>query len=263
MATMRLENLTKHYGRATQTVRALDGVNLDIEQGEFVAVVGRSGSGKTTLLDCAGLLMRPTTGRVLLDGIDTGRLGDGQRAELRSRRNGFIFQEFNLLPTMSAMENVLLPLRYAGSGRRQGRDRAEQLLVEMGLEERMTHRPTQLSGGQQQRVAIARSLIGRPSLVLGDEPMGEVDTETAAMLLALMRRINREEGVTFVIVTHDLDLAGQTDRILHLRDGRLVGDERVARADHSRLSLVTQGAEVVAQPAFTAGEMDAEETALV
>jgi ABC-type lipoprotein export system ATPase subunit len=230
MPTLRLEGLTKHYGRSTQVVRALDGVTLEIGQGEFVAVVGRSGSGKTTMLDCAGLLMRPTAGRVLLDGVDTGRLGDGERAELRSRRIGFIFQEFNLLPTLSAIENVLLPLRYSGADRRAGRRRAELLLDEMGLRDRAEHRPAELSGGQQQRVAIARSLIGEPTLVLGDEPMGEVDTETAEMLLSLMRRINRESRVTFLIVTHDLDLAARTDRIVHLRDGHLVGDGRMEGA---------------------------------
>jgi putative ABC transport system ATP-binding protein len=227
MPAMRLEGLTKHYGRATQVVKALDGVSLQIEQGEFVAVVGRSGSGKTTMLDCSGLLMRPTAGRMLLDGVDTGELSERERAELRSRRIGFIFQEFNLLPTLSAIENVLLPLRYSGADRRAGRRRAEQLLDEMGLANRASHRPTELSGGQQQRVAIARSLIGEPTLVLGDEPMGEVDTGTAEMLLTLMRRIHRERRVTFLIVTHDLDLAAKADRIIHLRDGHLAGDERV------------------------------------
>ncbi|HXZ98763.1 MAG TPA: ABC transporter ATP-binding protein [Candidatus Binatia bacterium] len=233
MPTITLEGLTKHYGRADQTVRALEGVSLEIEQGEFVAVVGRSGSGKTTMLDCAGLLMRPTRGRVVLDGIDTGRLSDRQRAELRSRRIGFIFQEFNLLPTMSALENVLLPLRYSGGDRAAGRRRAERLLEEMGLGDRTNHRPSELSGGQQQRVAIARSLINQPTLVLGDEPMGEVDTETAELLLGLMRRINRESNVSFVIVTHDLDLAARTDRIIHLRDGHLIGDEWVPHLEEA------------------------------
>jgi len=229
MPTLRLEGLAKHYGRSPQVVKALDGVSLEIEQGEFVAVVGRSGSGKTTMLDCAGLLMRPTAGRVLLDGVDTGRLGDGERADLRSRRIGFIFQEFNLLPSLSAIENVLLPLRYSGADHRAGRRRAELLLDEMGIADRAGHRPSELSGGQQQRVAIARSLIGQPTLVLGDEPMGEVDTETGDMLLGLMRRINRESRVTFLIVTHDLDLAARTDRIIHLRDGRLDADHLVER----------------------------------
>jgi ABC-type lipoprotein export system ATPase subunit len=237
MPTLRLEGLTKHYGHAPQVVRALDGISLEIEQGEFVAVVGRSGSGKTTMLDCAGLLMRPTGGRVLLGGVDTGRLGERERAELRSRKIGFIFQEFNLLPTLSAIENVLLPLRYSGADPRAGRRRAEMLLDEMGLGERTRHRPSELSGGQQQRVAIARSLIGQPTLVLGDEPMGEVDSETASMLLALMRRINRESRVTFLIVTHDLDLAARADRIIHLRDGRLAGDQRVAGAGDAPVEI--------------------------
>ena len=230
MATIRVDDLSKHYGREENVVKALDGVSLEIAQGEFVAVVGRSGSGKTTMLDCVGLLMRPTRGRVLLDGVDTSTLSDGQRAEIRGKRLGFIFQEFNLLPTMSALENILLPLRYTHGDRRAATRRAEQLLEEVELGGRMHHRPSELSGGQQQRIAIARSLINQPSLVLGDEPMGEVDTETAAKLLGLMRRINAEQNVTFVIVTHDLDLAARTDRIIRLRDGRVVSDGPPAAA---------------------------------
>jgi putative ABC transport system ATP-binding protein len=226
MATIELAGLTKHYGTGESLVKALDGVTLTIEQGEFVAIVGRSGSGKTTMLDCMGLLMRPTAGRVMVDGVDADTLSDNQRAEIRSRRIGFIFQEFNLLPTMSAMENILLPLRYSGGDRVAARGRAHQLLEDVGLARRAHHRPTQMSGGEQQRVAIARSLINGPTLVLGDEPMGEVDTDTAATLLSLMRRINSELGVSFVIVTHDLELAARTDRVIRLRDGHLISDER-------------------------------------
>lgn len=192
------------------------------------AIVGRSGSGKTTLLDCMGLLLRPSSGRILIDGIDAGTLSDNQRAEIRSMHIGFVLQEFNLLPTMSAMENILLPLRYSHGDRVAARGRAGALLEEVGLAKRANHRPTQMSGGEQQRVAIARSLINQPSLVLGDEPMGEVDTETALALLALMRRINAERGVTFVLVTHDLDLAARTDRVIRLRDGHVISDERTA-----------------------------------
>ncbi|MDQ6774126.1 MAG: ABC transporter ATP-binding protein [Candidatus Dormibacteraeota bacterium] len=228
MATIETIGLTKRYGHGSGAVRALDGVDVRIESGEFVAVVGRSGSGKTTMLDVLGLLARPTSGTVLIDGADTTQLSDGRRADLRGRRIGFVFQEYNLLPALSVTENVLLPLRYTdGRGRagRAGRTRAERLPDYVGLGERTTHRPSELSGGQQQRVAIARSLINEPALVLADEPTGAVDSRTAAELLSLMRRLNREEGVTFVIVTHDLELAGSCDRSIRLADGRVAVDE--------------------------------------
>ena len=226
MSAIELTELVKHYRQGAATVRALDGVNLEINAGEFAAVVGRSGSGKTTLLDLVGLLMRPTAGRILIDGEDTARLSDGRRATIRGRRVGFIFQEYNLLPALSVLDNVLLPLRYTGAGQRAGRQRALQLLETVGLGDRLGHRSDQLSGGQQQRVAIARALVNRPTLVLGDEPTGAVDTETAGQLLVLMRALNREEGVTFVIVTHDLELAASMDRVIRLRDGRVIADER-------------------------------------
>jgi ABC-type lipoprotein export system ATPase subunit len=221
---IQIENVTKHYRQGAATVRALDGVNLQVDSGEFVSVVGRSGSGKTTLLDTVGLLVRPTGGRVVIDGVDTTAVRDGQKARLRSDKIGFVFQEYNLLPAFDALENVMLPLRYAARPKGD-RNWAENLLREVGLEDRMHHRADELSGGQQQRVAIARALVNRPSVVLGDEPTGAVDTETSAQLVAVMRRMNQEHGVTFVIVTHDLDLAGQTDRMIRLRDGRVVMDE--------------------------------------
>ena len=221
---IKIENLTKHYRQGQATVRALDGVSLTLEDGEFVSVVGRSGSGKTTLLDSVGLLVRPTSGRVVIDGVDTAAVKDGQKARLRSEKIGFVFQEYNLLPAFDALENVMLPLRYAARPRGD-RAWAERLLREVGLGDRIHHRPDQLSGGEQQRVAIARSLVNRPSVVLGDEPTGAVDSETSAQLVAVMRAMNREHGVTFVIVTHDLDLAGRTDRMIRLLDGRVVVDE--------------------------------------
>ena len=230
MADIELVNLTKHYKQGKTVVRALDGVSLRIAGGEFVSVVGRSGSGKTTLLDLVGLLLRPTAGSVVLDGQDTTRLKDGQRADLRGRRIGFVFQEYNLLPTLNVLENVLLPLRYTKSNVKNARARALELLEAMGIDDRLKSRPDELSGGQQQRVAIARALVNRPTLVLGDEPTGAVDTQTSQELLSLMRWMNREEKVTFVIVTHDLDLAGQADRMIRLKDGRVLADEPVERA---------------------------------
>lgn len=228
MNSIEFVNVSKHYRQGAATVRALDGIDLVIQSGEFVSIVGRSGSGKTTLLDLAGLLMRPTSGRVLIDGVDTSGRRDRQLADLRGHRIGFVFQEYNLIPALTVQENVLLPLRYSGTGRREGCRRALRLLDAVGLSHRLTHRPDQLSGGQQQRVAIARALVNRPGLVLGDEPTGAVDSQTATDLLELMRGLNREEGVTFVIVTHDQELAAQTDRIVRLHDGRVVADERRA-----------------------------------
>jgi ABC-type lipoprotein export system ATPase subunit len=224
---IQIEQLTKHYTQAKTVVRALDGVSLGIENGEFVAVVGRSGSGKTTMLDSLGLLLRPTSGRVVIDGVDATRLKDDKKAHLRVDKIGFVFQEYNLLPALTVMENVMLPLRYAIKPK-GNREWARELLVELGLEDRMRSRPDQLSGGQQQRVAIARALVNRPSLILGDEPTGAVDTETSDQLAAIMRRINVQHGVTFVIVTHDLELAAKTDRIIRLKDGKVVSDETTA-----------------------------------
>ena len=225
VSNLRLVSLTKHYKRGGEVIRALDGVTLDIDKGEFVAVVGRSGSGKTTMLDLMGLLLRPTSGTLLIDDIDTTRLGDRQLAQMRARRVGFVFQEYNLLSGLNVLENVMLPLRYAKDGK-NGRPRALELIDRVGLSDRVRHRPKELSGGQAQRVAIARSMVNRPSLILLDEPTGAVDTETARQLIDLLKRLNREDQVTIVIVTHDLDIAKQATRQIRLKDGKVLTDER-------------------------------------
>ena len=224
MADIKLEQLSKHYKRGGEVIRALDGVTLDITGAEFVAVVGRSGSGKTTMLDLMGLLLRPTSGRLLIEGVNTGELSDSERAHMRARKIGFVFQEYNLLASLNVIENVMLPLRYT-KGVRDGRQRATELLERVDLTDRVKHRPGELSGGQQHRVAIARSMINRPSLILLDEPTGAVDTETAEQLVALLKRINRQEGVTIIVVTHDLDIAAQAGRVIRLKDGKVIADD--------------------------------------
>lgn len=217
-------------------VRALDGVTLSVDPGEFVSVVGRSGSGKTTFLHCVGLLLRPTTGQVIVDGVDTTALTDGQRADFRGRQIGFVFRHQGLLPTLTALQNVMLPLRYGpiGTG---GKKRARELLDLMGVGDLMHHRPGQLTVGQSQRVAIARAFIKAPTLVLADEPTGEVDNETSDELLFLMQQLNRTSGVTFIIATHDVDVATCMDRVIRLSDGQVGADERL-RVARGRVSSI-------------------------
>jgi len=226
VAAIRLMDLRKHYKRGSEVIRALDGVTLDIDKGEFVAVVGRSGSGKTTMLDLIGLLLRPTSGQLLIDDVDTAKLSDNDRAHMRALKVGFVFQEYNLLPGLNVLENVMLPLRYVKKAD-DGRAHALELLERVDLTDRIRHRPSELSGGQQQRVAIARSMINRPSLILLDEPTGAVDTETAEQLVALLKRLNKEDQVTIIVVTHDLDVAAHSSRQIRLKDGRVLTDERV------------------------------------
>src|SRR5712664_1422672 len=226
MANVRLVDLTKYYKRGTEVIHALDGVTLEIEKGEFVSVVAGSLKGKTTMLDMMGLLLRPTSGSLFIDDIDTSKLGDRELARMRAHSVGFVFQEYNLLSGLNVLENVMLPLRYVKNGK-SGKARAVELIERVGLSDRIRHRPTELSGGQAQRVAIARSMVNNPSLILLDEPTGAVDTETAQQLVDLLKRLNQEDKVTIVLITHDLDISAQASRQIRLKDGKVLTDERV------------------------------------
>ena len=220
-----IEGLKKVYIMGEEEVPALAGVSLTISRGEYVAVIGPSGSGKSTLMNILGGLDRPSAGTYRFEGEDVGRFSDDQLAGFRRRRIGFVFQSFQLLPRLTALQNVELPMIYAGLGPRERRARAGELLERVGLGSRKTHRPTQLSGGQQQRVAIARSLANRPDLLLADEPTGALDTHTGEEVLKLFEELNGD-GLTLAIVTHDVEVAGQARRRVAFRDGHIVSDER-------------------------------------
>jgi len=223
--------LSKDYESGAGIVRALREIDLDIEQGEFVAIVGTSGSGKSTLMNILGCLDRPTRGAYELAGFDIGARSSDARAILRNRLIGFIFQGFNLLPRTTALENVELPLVYRGVSVRQRRKQALEALAAVGLAERVHHTPNQLSGGQQQRVAIARALVTGPPMLLADEPTGNLDTRTSLEVLALLQRLNRERGITIVLVTHEHDIAACASRVVTFRDGRIVSDVREQPVD--------------------------------
>jgi putative ABC transport system ATP-binding protein len=220
---IQITDLAKVYRMGEEEVHALAGVSLTVERGEYVAVIGPSGSGKSTLMNILGGLDRPTSGRYLFGGEDVGRFSDDELADFRRRRIGFVFQSFQLLPRLSALQNVELPMIYAGVGHAERKARAAELLDRVGLGPRMGHRPTQLSGGQQQRVAIARSLANRPDLLLADEPTGALDTATGEEVLRLFEELNRD-GLTLAIVTHDSEVAGQARRQVAFRDGLIVAD---------------------------------------
>jgi putative ABC transport system ATP-binding protein len=221
--------LTKEYHMGDEIVHALDGVSFSIPVGEYCAIVGPSGSGKSTLMNILGGLDQPSGGRIVIDGADIAALDDEGLAAFRNRTIGFIFQSFNLLARQTALENVELPMIYAGVAPKERHERAKAMLERVGLGERMGHRPTQLSGGQQQRVAIARALSGRPALLLADEPTGALDTHTGNEILALFDQLNRE-GVTVVVVTHDHDVADAAHRVIEMRDGKIISDRRNARS---------------------------------
>jgi putative ABC transport system ATP-binding protein len=220
-----LEDATKTYHMGDVEVRALRGVSLAIDKGEFVAIMGQSGSGKSTLMNIIGCLDRPTVGRYRLDGVEVSGMTRDQLARIRNRTLGFVFQSFNLLSRTSALENVELPLLYAGISRRKRRAQAQRSLERVGLGDRMNHTPSQLSGGQQQRVAIARALVNDPRVILADEPTGNLDSRTSVEVMALFQALGRS-GITVVLVTHEPDVSTFAGRVVVLKDGRLVTDRR-------------------------------------
>jgi len=215
-----LKNLTKVYKNGVE-FRALDNANLRIKKGEFVAIVGPSGSGKSTLMHLIGLLDTPSSGTLLIDGNDVTKMSDKERSGMRNRMLGFVFQYHHLLPDFTALENVMMPLLIAGKSGGEAKDIAEKLLKEVGLEDRMDHRPGELSGGQNQRVAVARALSCSPAIVLGDEPTGNLDTKAGDLIYELLRKLNKEYNQTFIVVTHNEDLAGKADRVIRIVDGKI------------------------------------------
>ena len=224
-AAIRAVDLSRTFEVGETTVEALRSINLEVGRGQFVALVGPSGSGKSTLLNLVGGLDRPTDGQLWIDGVELSASKEKALTEHRRRSVGFVFQSFNLLPRLTALENVALPLIFVGISEQERLERAGQLLAQVGLSDRLDHRPTQLSGGEQQRVAIARALVNHPAIILADEPTGNIDTATGAEIMDLLRRLNREQGVTLLLVTHDPAAAGFADRVIQLRDGRLAGGE--------------------------------------
>ena len=223
---IQLSRVSKTYHMGDETIHALSEVDLEVPDGEFIAIVGPSGSGKSTLMHIVGGLDSPTSGRVVVDGQDLSRAKDKALSQYRNKKVGFIFQTFNLQPTYSALENVALPLVLAGVSPKQRREQAQGALEAVGLADRMKHRPNELSGGQRQRVAIARALVNDPSILLADEPTGNLDTRSGQDIVDLLARTNQERGVTLILVTHDTEVAESARRTLYLRDGRIVEERR-------------------------------------
>ncbi|MBQ0055255.1 MAG: ABC transporter ATP-binding protein [Synergistaceae bacterium] len=224
MALVEVKDIRKSFMLGEDQIEILHGVNLSVERGEFVAMMGPSGSGKSTTMNILACLDTPTSGTYILDGQNVEHLDSDQLAEIRNAKIGFVFQGFNLLKKTSALENVELPLLYAGIEKEERRKRAKQVLTDMGLEDRIYHEPTQLSGGQQQRVAIARGIVNKAPILMADEPTGNLDTKTSDEIMALFCELNEKDGITIILVTHEPDVAAYAKRILHFRDGVIMDD---------------------------------------
>ncbi len=233
-------NLRKELKMGEVTVHALRGVSLTVERGEFLSIIGPSGSGKSTLLGLIGGLDTPTEGTILLDGVDITNLNERELTRIRNEKIGFVFQFFNLIPTLSALENVALPAQFSRKRKGNPIDRAKQLLKAFGLEDRMGHRPNQLSGGQQQRVAIARALVNQPPLLLADEPTGNLDSASGEMVMRAMRTVQKKWGTTVVMVTHDMEVASQADRVVTLVDGMIASDDPRSTAQMEAVRALRQ-----------------------
>ena len=225
MALVELKDIRKSFSMGKEEVEILHGISLSLERGEFVAMMGPSGSGKSTTMNILGCLDKPTSGTYILNGQNINELEGDDLAVIRNRTIGFVFQGFNLLQKTSAIENVELPLLYAGMPKKERRDRAREALIQMGLEDRLYHEPTQLSGGQQQRVAIARGIVNRAPILMADEPTGNLDSKTSDEIMKLFKKINEEDGITILLVTHEPDVAAYAKRIVHFRDGMITSDE--------------------------------------
>ncbi|HWO89227.1 MAG TPA: ABC transporter ATP-binding protein [Gemmatimonadales bacterium] len=223
---IRIRGLTREYAMGAETVRALRGVDLEIQRNEYVAIMGPSGSGKSTMMNLVGCLDTPTSGQYWLNGVEVSQMSDDELAQVRNREIGFVFQTFNLLPRATALHNVELPLIYAGLGARERRERAAQALESVGLGDRMDHRPNELSGGQRQRVAIARALVTEPSIILADEPTGNLDSTTSEEIMRVFSELHRSRGQTIVMVTHEHDIAAHAERIVTLHDGLISSDRQ-------------------------------------
>jgi putative ABC transport system ATP-binding protein len=224
---IRIDRVSKIYQTGDILVHALRGLSLTIHRGEFVAIMGPSGSGKSTLMNIIGCLDRPTKGKYFLEGVDVSTMGKAQLADVRNQRVGFVFQSFNLVSRTSALENVELPLLYAGVSSGERKRRAREALAIVGLSDRERNMPNQLSGGQQQRVALARALVNNPSIILADEPTGALDTRTSVEVMEIFQRLNLERNLTVIIVTHESDISLYAERVIHVRDGRIASDEKV------------------------------------